>query len=269
MHLPVVAPNGMMGGDIAQAASTIRALHKMSPRKGVVLCLGGDVMRQGYSTYICDWIDRGYISHIMMNGTAISCDMDLGLHGQIVVDEAYPNLAVWNEDTLNIINDVAGSEAAKAHGMGYAISMHMNEFGMGTCISKLAWQKKVPVTIHTAIGVDKFCSMASYDDRAMDWGHALVHDTFRAYLLARDIVNGGVILSIGGGYVMDHTLSNGMGRACTESGDFPKTSIFSFRMPGSERHNPTDKIFNAADRKIVWDIVGDYAMTIPAFHSML
>src|SRR5258708_28660695 len=60
---------------IARVAEAARA------RKGVVLLLGGHVVKVGLGPLVLRWIERGIVSHVAMNGAAAIHDFELAAVG--------------------------------------------------------------------------------------------------------------------------------------------------------------------------------------------
>ena len=89
----------------------------------VILCMGAHVIRAGVSRFIIDLMERGYITHVAMNGAGPIHDYEFAIQGATTESVARYirtcEFGLW-EDTGRL-NDVAKQAAAEGIGFGEAI----------------------------------------------------------------------------------------------------------------------------------------------------
>jgi len=137
-----------------------RAIQKARENnRSIILGMGAHVIRSGVSRYIVDLMEKGYITHIAMNGAGPIHDFEFALIGQTTESvERYirtGEFGLWRETAR--INDAIKQGADQGLGLGEAVGrMIEDEQFPHREISILAAgvRLKVPVTAHVGIGYD-------------------------------------------------------------------------------------------------------------------
>ncbi|MFO0926014.1 MAG: hypothetical protein U0736_03120 [Gemmataceae bacterium] len=126
----------------------------------VVAAMGGHVIKTGCGPYLIDWIRRGLITAVAMNGSAAIHDFELALVGKTSEDVG----AALHEGTFGMARETADAFAVAARagaenelGLGAALGRMMD--GMhcpfGDCSVVLAaYRAGIPCTVHVAVGTD-------------------------------------------------------------------------------------------------------------------
>jgi hypothetical protein len=176
-------------------------------RKGVVLLLGGHVIKVGLGPLINALIDTGLIAHVAMNGAAAIHDFELAAYGGTSEDvEAGLGDGTFGmaEETGREMNGaiLAAHRAGQGmgEGLGQALADRKGAPGGETSILLRAHQRKVPLTVHVAIGADIIHQHPAAD------GEALGGTTFRDFKrLAHSLPaldGGGAVLNLGSAVVL-------------------------------------------------------------------
>jgi hypothetical protein len=126
----------------------------------VVAALGGHVIKTGCAPYLIDWVHRGLIRAVAMNGAAAIHDFELALAGKTSEDVS----ATLHEGKFGMARETADAFAIAARagaehdlGLGYALGRHMAGLRCphGDVSLVLAcYRAGVPCMVHVAIGTD-------------------------------------------------------------------------------------------------------------------
>ena len=175
--------------------------------KGVVLLLGGHVIKVGLGPLINALLDTGLIAHVAMNGAAAIHDFELAAFGGTSEDvEAGLGDGTFGmaEETGAEMNAAILAAHRAGHGLGEglgrALAAKPTLPGADASILLRAHERKVPLTVHVAIGADIIHQHPAAD------GEALGGTTFRDFkrlagsLPALD--DGGAVLNLGSAVVL-------------------------------------------------------------------
>lgn len=194
-------PNILVAQDLRDLA---RAMHLARTRKRAILWgLGGHVIKVGLAPVLIDLMDKGYVSGIAMNGAALIHDFELGMAGstsedvQAVLDQGQFGMA---EETGWVINEIAKLAQRVRIGYGEAAGQYLTSGVVQPKYPELsilvgAYKRRIPVTIHLAIGTDIPHMHPSADGAAL--GAASLYD-FRLFCaMVEKMDGGGVYLNWG------------------------------------------------------------------------
>ena len=194
-------PNILAARDLRDIAS---AIHVARTRKRAILWgIGGHVIKVGLAPVLIYLMDKGYVSGIAMNGAALIHDFELGMAGstsedvEAVLDQGQFGMA---EETGWIINEIAKLAKRVRIGYGEAAGQYLTSGVVQPKYPDLsilvgAYKRRIPVTIHLAIGTDIPHMHPSADGAAL--GAASLHD-FRLFCaMVEKMDSGGVYLNWG------------------------------------------------------------------------
>jgi hypothetical protein len=126
----------------------------------VVAALGGHVIKTGCGPYLIDWIHKGLIKAVAMNGAAAIHDFELARAGKTSEDVA----ATLHEGKFGMARETADAfalaclaGAQNELGLGAALGRHMEQIRCPYADSSLvlaAHRAGIPCTIHVAVGTD-------------------------------------------------------------------------------------------------------------------
>jgi hypothetical protein len=181
----------------------IQALAEARARKrAIVWGLGGHVVKCGLAPVFIDLLERGYVTALALNGAASIHDFELGIAGATSedVEAVLPDGSFGAaEETGREMNLAIRGAAARGIGMGEALGERLQELARpeftASCLQYAAYRRRVPVTVHVAIGTDTPHTHPAADGAAL--GAASHHD-FRLFAaLLRELDDGGVYLNVG------------------------------------------------------------------------
>lgn len=126
----------------------------------VVAALGGHVIKTGCAPYLIDWIHKGVINAVVLNGAAAIHDFELALVGKTSEDVG-ATLADGKFGMARETADafaVAGQRGAmKETGLGSALGAYLDGLTCAHGDSSLvlaAYRAGIPCTVHVALGTD-------------------------------------------------------------------------------------------------------------------
>jgi deoxyhypusine synthase len=126
----------------------------------VVTALGGHVIKTGCGPYLIDWVQRGLVGGIVLNGAAAIHDFELAVAGKTSEDVAQQlpsGQFGMARETADAFAVAARVGAENDVGLGAALGRHLDELDCPheECSLVLAaYRAGIPCTIHVALGTD-------------------------------------------------------------------------------------------------------------------
>ncbi len=175
--------------------------------RGVILLLGGHVIKVGMGPLLADWIRRGVVTHVAMNGAAAIHDFELAAFGGTSEDVAEglgDGTFGMAEETGAEMNAAASSAARDGLGLGEGFARHLaarkGNADPGVSVLLACREHEVGVTVHAAIGAEITHQHPSADGAAIG---ATSHRDFRRLAGAvLDLDQGGAVLNLGSAVIM-------------------------------------------------------------------
>jgi hypothetical protein len=176
-------------------------------QRGVVLMLGGHVIKVGLGPLLVRLIERGVITHVAMNGSAAIHDFELAAFGGTSEDVAAglgDGSFGMAEETGRDMNAALTAGAAAQRGAGEALaeSLCARTSLPGRTVSVLVAcvEHRVPVTVHAAVGAEIHHQHPTADGAAIG---ATSHRDFKRLAASLPALHdGGVVLNVGSAVVM-------------------------------------------------------------------
>jgi hypothetical protein len=171
----------------------------------VVAALGGHVVKTGCGVYLVDWINRGILTGLALNGSAAIHDLELAIAGKTSEDVGSRLMAGnfgFARETSDLFALACERATSRSIGLGAALGDIVVEHGgPGVDQSLLVAARRfdVPLTVHVAIGTDIVHMTPALDGAAL--GKAALDD-FRTLCGLVAQLSGGVWLNIGSAVVM-------------------------------------------------------------------
>ncbi len=151
-------PRQLAGKDIRRIRDCLWKAHE--DRRVRVAAVGGHVIKTGCGPYLIDWIQRGMLSAIAMNGAAAIHDFELAVGGKTSEDVA----AQLPRGQFGMVRETADAFAIAARagaehdlGLGWALGKYMEGLDCAYADSSVvlaAYRAGIPCTIHVAFGTD-------------------------------------------------------------------------------------------------------------------
>jgi hypothetical protein len=188
--------------DLATIANRIRSSSAFSTptqRPSRILMMGAHVLRAGVNRHLIDLLERGFISHIAVNGAAAIHDYELARIGATTESvERYiqtGEFGLWRE--TGELNDWIAEAAREQFGLGENIGRRIQQSDFphrDLSVFAAAWRLSIPVTVHVGIGYDILHEHPNCDGAAT--GAASYRD-FLIFARAVETLEGGVLLNFG------------------------------------------------------------------------
>jgi hypothetical protein len=175
--------------------------------RGVVVMLGGHIVKTGLAPVLIDLMSRRVITHVAMNGSAAIHDFEVARFGATSEDVAAglkDGTFGMAEETGREMNEafVAGMQAGRGMGetLGAALDSAPSLANGELSILLAARRLGVPLTVHAAIGAEIIHQHPAASGAAIG---DTSHRDFRrlAHSLAR-LDDGGVVLNLGSAVIM-------------------------------------------------------------------
>jgi hypothetical protein len=151
-------PRQLAANDLRRVRDHLCRAHQEG--RTVAAALGGHVIKTGCGPYLIDWVQRGLINAVVLNGAAAIHDFELALAGKTSEDVG-ASLASGQfgmaRDTADAFAVAARRGAEKDLGLGAALGQYLDGLGCPHADSSLvlaAYRAGIPCTIHVALGTD-------------------------------------------------------------------------------------------------------------------
>ncbi len=198
-------PDVLASRDLRLIIAAIAKAHRSG--KGVILLLGGHVVKVGLGPLVNSWLEAGVVTHVAMNGAAAIHDYELAAFGG-TSEEVESGLTDGSfgmaEETGAEMNSAIAEAARDARGMGEGLARALinrgNLPGAKASILVASARHDVPVTVHAAIGAEIIHQHPRSDGAALG---ATSHRDFRRLAASiADLDHGGVVLNWGSAVVL-------------------------------------------------------------------
>ncbi len=198
-------PNVLAARDLRLVIDRVRSAA--ARRRGVVLLLGGHVIKVGLGPLIGVLLERGIVTHIAMNGAAAIHDFELAAFGGTSEDvEAGLGDGTFGmaEETGTEMNGAIRAAADRGQGLGEGLIQGLIGRsalpGREASVLLAAAAAGVPVTVHPAIGAEIIHQHPAADGAAI--GATAMKDFDRLAGSLPDLDDGGVVLNWGSAVIM-------------------------------------------------------------------
>ncbi|MCX5767918.1 MAG: hypothetical protein NTZ43_11930 [Gemmatimonadetes bacterium] len=198
-------PDVLVARDFRAVVAALAAAKRAN--KGVIVMLGGHIVKTGLAPVLIDLMRRGVITHLAMNGSAAIHDYEIARFGGTSEDVAAglrDGTFGMAEETGRGMNDAFIRGSAAGHGMGEAVAEALNaEPALAhpeLSVVLNAWKLGVPVTVHAAIGAEIIHQHPAASGAAIG---DTSHRDFRRLAASIETLNdGGVVLNCGSAVIM-------------------------------------------------------------------
>lgn len=176
-------------------------------RRGVVVMIGGHVIKTGLGPLLGQLVAHGVITHVAMNGAAAIHDYELAAFGGTSEDVA----AGLADGTFGMVEETgremnAAIVAAHTVGLGLgegiaaALAARATLVGAEASLLLACRQHGVGVTVHPSIGADIIHQHPGFDGAAL--GDTAARDFRRLAGVLPDLHDGGAVLNLGSAVMM-------------------------------------------------------------------
>jgi hypothetical protein len=241
--------------------------------KPIVWGLGAHVIKVGLSPLLIDLMDRGFVTGLALNGAGVVHDFELALAGQTSedVDEGLGSgVFGMAAETGEGVNRAIVEGDRDGLGLGAAVGRFLDGAGaphVGVSLLAAAWRRKLPATVHVALGTDIVHMHPACDPAAV--GRA-THLDFR--LLAGQVAEmggGGAYLNVGSAVLLPEvflkavTLARNLGRDLTDFATANLDFIQSYRPNMNVVQRPTKGVGRG------YSLTGHHEIMVPLLAAAL
>jgi hypothetical protein len=151
-------PRQLVGNALRRVRDHLCRAHEEG--RTVVAALGGHVIKTGCAPYLIEWVKRGLIKAVAMNGSAAIHDFELALAGKTSEDVSaslHAGKFGMARETADAFAVAARAGAENHVGLGAALGRHMEDLNCphaSTSLVLAAYRACIPCTIHVALGTD-------------------------------------------------------------------------------------------------------------------
>ena len=224
----------------------IDALQEARKRKRpIVWGLGGHVIKVGLGPVLIDLVGRGYATAFALNGAAMIHDFEVALVGSTsedVPDALGKGRFGMAEETGRYINEAISAGDHDGIGIGEAVGRFLSRYRGARfrrySLLAAAYRKRIPVTVHEAIGTDIIHNHPAVDPRALGAG------THRDFLLLAAMVKqmdrGGIYLNCGSAVILPEVFLKCVSLAANLG--HPPRSLVTVNLDFIQHYRPTENV---------------------------
>jgi hypothetical protein len=198
-------PDILVARDFLRVADAVVAAART--KKGVIVMLGGHVVKTGLSRLLIDLMERGVITHLAMNGSTAIHDYEVTRFGSTSEDVAgglRDGTFGMAEETGRGMNEafVRGKQEALGMGESLAVALAAEKQLAHPELSILmaAHRLGIPATVHAALGAEIIHQHPATDGSAI--GDTSHRDFRRLAASIERLDDGGVVLNVGSAVIM-------------------------------------------------------------------
>ncbi len=197
--------------DVLVARDFVRVIDAIAQAKrhdrGVVVMLGGHVVKTGLAPLLIDLMRRGIITHLAMNGSAAIHDYEIARFGGTSEDVAAglrDGTFGMAEETGRGLNDAFTAGMREKLGMGESIAVALESVAElahpELSVILGAHRLGLPVTVHAALGAEIIHQHPAANGAAI--GDTSHRDFRRLAASLPSLHDGGVVLNLGSAVIM-------------------------------------------------------------------
>jgi hypothetical protein len=272
-----VPPSTSIGDFIDSLPNQFAAVELCSLRDHIVRChrekrtvaaaIGGHVIKVGCAPYLIDWINRGLIQCVAMNGSAAIHDFELALAGKTSEDVA----AQLPGGQFGMARETAEAFARSAKigreqgiGLGAALGQYIDDIRCphaDISLVRAARRARIPCTIHVAIGTD-IVHMHPQVSGA-DVGESSLID-FRLLCRVVHTMQEGLWLNIGSAVVMPEVFLKAIAVARNLGADL--SGLVTANLDKEAKYRTRMNVLSRPSAKGI-EIIGHHEILIPLLHA--
>ena len=196
-------------------------------KRGVVVMLGGHIVKTGLAPVLIDLMQRGVITHLAMNGSAAIHDYEIARFGGTSEDVAAglrDGTFGMAEETGREMNEAFIAGSKEGRGMGEALAIALNgEPSLAhpeLSVVLNAWKLGIPVTVHAALGAEIIHQHPAASGAAI--GDTSHRDFRRLAASVESVDDGGVVLNLGSAVIMPEVFLKALTIARNVTGGKPQ-----------------------------------------------
>lgn len=258
-------PRQLAGNDLRRVRDHVcRAFEE---GRTVVAALGGHVIKTGCGPYLIDWIDRGIIRAVVLNGAAAIHDCELALAGKTSEDVAAQLPAGqfgMARETADAFAVAARAGADNELGLGAALGRYLDDLDCpyaDASVVLAAHRAGIPCLVHVALGTDTVHMHPHVSGAAL--GEASLID-FRRLCTVVSTLQHGVWLNLGSAVVLPEVFLKAV--AVVRNFGHDLSGLVSVVL---DKHQQYRTRVNVMDRPVTegLELIGHHEILIPLLHA--
>jgi hypothetical protein len=194
-------PNFLAAADLRGLTGAVQRAR--AGKRAILWGIGGHVIKVGLGPVLIDLMERGFISGVAMNGAALIHDFEIALAGKTSEDvDAGINEGQFGmaRETGEQLNEISKNAMRSGIGYGEAAGQFLTSSTAkarytSSSVVAAAYRRRVPVTVHLAIGADIPHMHPAADGAAL--GAATYQDFLLFSALVKSMHPGGVYMNWG------------------------------------------------------------------------
>jgi hypothetical protein len=166
----------------------------------VAMAMGAHVIKVGLNPLVIDWMERGVLTAVAMNGAGIIHDMELAMTGGTSEDvdaSLGDGRFGMARETGRFLSGAVSAARTNGWGLGEAVGRAIRKEGLPEAdgsILAAGVRLGVPITVHVALGTDILHMHPDFDPSAAG---AASHRDFRTFASVVATLQEGVYLNVG------------------------------------------------------------------------
>ena len=241
-------------------------------KRPIVFMMGGAVIKDGCSLLLIDLIEKGYITHLAMNGSVSIHDFEIALIGKTsedvqsgLVDGSFG----MAEETGRLMNSAINCGHAEGRGYGESIAREIGRLDLPFkkySILYRAYSLGIGITVHVAIGGDIIHQHPICSGEALG---ATSFEDFKVFTEAVASLENGVLLNVGSAVIMPEVFLKSLTIARNLGSRFSSFTVANFDF--LEMYRPKTRVVEWPKSLGAhgYTIIGRHNQTVPALHSLL
>ena len=256
--------------DLRQLVARLRASHQAG--RPVLWGMGSHVIKTGLAPLLIDLMELGYVQLLAFNGSALIHDFETAYAGKTsedvgaVLGDGSFGMA---QETGDMVNDALNSGVQDGLGLGASLGRFISESAFKykhLSLFAQAWERKIPATVHVAIGTDIIHMHERCDGSLIGKGS---HRDFLTFAQGVSQLEGGGYINLGSAVILPEvflksvTLARNLGHTV----DHFTTANFDFISHYRERVNVVERPTGNGGKGFIF--VGHHELMVPLLHAGL
>jgi hypothetical protein len=233
----------------------------------VVAALGGHVIKTGCGPYLIDWIKRGVVKAVAMNGSAAIHDFELAFAGKTSEDVA----ASLGRGQFGMARETADAFAVSSRygadedvGLGAGLGRYLHEMNCPYADSSVvlaAYRAGIPCTIHVALGTD-IVHMHSHVSGAALGAASMIDFRWICGVVAR--MQQGVWLNLGSAVLLPEVLLKAV--SVVHNLGYSLEGFVTVNVDKESRYRSTVNVLNRPATEGL-ELIGHHEILLPLLHA--
>jgi hypothetical protein len=260
-------PRQLAGNSIRRVCDHLARAHRDG--RTVVAALGGHVIKTGCGPYLIDWVRKGLIKALAMNGSTAIHDFELALVGKTSEDVAgslESGKFGMARETADAFAVAARAGAENEMGLGAALGRYLDQLHCAhpeCSVVLAAYQAGIPCTLHVALGTDIVHMHPHVSGAAL--GESSLLD-FRHLCRVVASMEQGVWLNLGSAVLLPEVLLKAV--SVVRNFGYSLDGLVTVNLDKESRYRSTVNVLNRPAAEGI-ELIGHHEILLPLLHAIL